>query len=264
MSAADRAERLARTRDRVLGGARLAAGDDVLDLAAGTGLLTFGARDRIADGWVYAVDSSVPALEELLRAAHEIGVSGVMYLIGDAEVIPLPDAAVDACIARSVLVHVADLPAAAGELHRVLRSGGRLSLYEAVNHEESSLATTVDWSPLGAGLARRVAEEWEAHAAASPLVHLDDERLAEALAGAGFAEIDVELDEARECWQVDARTVDLRLDAAGPAGELSLRQRWERAFRPAEVEALAGHLHSLAGETLTFSRPQAWVTARRP
>ncbi len=64
---------LAETRDRVLDAAELRPGDDVLDLGAGTGLLTFGAHERIGDGWVYAVDPSVDALEELLRDAHEIG-----------------------------------------------------------------------------------------------------------------------------------------------------------------------------------------------
>jgi ubiquinone/menaquinone biosynthesis C-methylase UbiE len=254
---------LAATRDRVIDGAALREGDDVLDLGAGTGLLTFGAHDRIGEGWVFAVDPSVSALEELLRVAHETNVAGVMYLVGDAEVIPLPDASVDVCMTRSVLMYVADLRRAADELARVLKPGGRLSCYEPIGHKGTYISTTVDWSPVGAELAQRVAAEWELHASTSQLMRLDDEDLAEALAAAGFAGVAVELEELEERWTVDSRTVDARLDAIGAAGEPSLRDRWRRAFDPTEVDALVAHLHGLAGQTLTFRRPQAWITARR-
>ena len=83
-------------------------GDTVLDVGSGLGLLTLAAHDRIGDGWVIAVDPSVGALEELLRLAHEAKANGIMYLVGDAEVLPLPDASIDAAVLRSVLVHVAD------------------------------------------------------------------------------------------------------------------------------------------------------------
>jgi arsenite methyltransferase len=256
--------RLEETRDRVLDGAELGPGDAVLDLGAGTGLLTFGAHERIGDAWVYAVDPSVEALEELLRGAHEAGLSGVMYLVGDATVLPLPDASVAACVTRSVLMYVDDLPGAARELYRVLRPGGRLSLYEPVNRKGTYVATAVDWSPLGAELAARVRAEWDAHAAATPLMRLDNEALAAALRDAGFEAVEVELESRDELWAVDERSVDARLDAIGAAGELSLRERWQAAFAPAEVERLVAHLKSLAGTTIEFRRAAAWVHARRP
>jgi arsenite methyltransferase len=254
---------LADVRDRVLDNARLEPGDDVLDLGAGTGLLTFGAHDRIGDGWVFAIDPTVDALEELLRGAHGADLAGVMYLIGDAEVIPLPDESVDACVTRSVLMYVPDLEKAATELHRVLRPGGRLSLCEPITRKGTSLVTAVDWSPLGDELAGRVAAEWERHAAARPMMQLDERKLATALEAAGFAEVQVELEVLDDEWQVDERTVDVRLDAIGAAGEPSLRGRWRREFSAADLDLLVERLRSLTGQTLTLRRPLAWVTARR-
>jgi len=112
---------------RLLDGAALAAGDDVLVLGAGP--LVFGAHERVGDGWVYVVRSQVDDLEELLGEAHRSGAAGVAYLVGDAPVLPLPDGAVGAAVGR-VAVEADALVEAARELHRVLRPEGRLALGE--------------------------------------------------------------------------------------------------------------------------------------
>lgn len=254
---------LGATRDRVLDGAELQPGDDVLDLGAGTGLLTFGAHDRIGEGWVFAVDPAVDVLEELLRGAHEADLPGVMYLIGDAEVIPLPDGCVDAIVTRSVLMYVEDIPRACCELHRVLRPGGRISFFEPINKKGTYIVPVVDWTPLGGDVARRVADEWAAHAAVDPLLRLDDEELAASLTAAGFVDVAVDYEVVDEVWQVDERTVEQRLNAVGAAGRPSLRERWRARLGEETTDRLVAHLHSLAGETIVFERPQAWVTARR-
>jgi ubiquinone/menaquinone biosynthesis C-methylase UbiE len=113
-------------RDRLLAAAALRAGDDVLALGASASL-AFGAHAQIDDGWVFAVDPSVSALEELLRAAHERNVAGIMYLVGEPDVIPLPDRAVDACLVHGPLAFDGGATNAAVELARVLRTGGRLA-----------------------------------------------------------------------------------------------------------------------------------------
>ena len=251
-------------RDQVLDLARLQPGDDVLDLGAGTGLLTFGAHERIGDGWVIAVDPEVDNLQELLRTAHGLDAAGISYLVGDSEVLPLPDASVDAAVTRSVLMYVEDLAEAARELFRVLRPGGRLACYEPLNRRGTYLPTTVDWTPVGADLAARVAAEWEAHAASSALMRLDEGALEGALRDAGFADVSVEVGERDEPWIVDERSAAARLDAVGAAGEPSLRERWARTFAQHELELFVAHLGSLAGTTLTFRRAEAWVSATRP
>lgn len=255
--------RMVAEAERVLEAAALQPGDTVLDVGAGLGLLTLAAHERIGDGWVIAVDPSVGALEELLRLAHEARSNGIMYLVGDAEVLPLPDASVDAAVLRSVLVHVADVEAAIGELARVLRPGGRLSLREPLNRGATSLSTAVDWSPLG-GLGDRVRAVWEEAAAADPLRRLDPDALARAVAEAGFVDVDVAVEDPGEEWLVTEESVAARLDARGGPGHPTLRERWQAAFTPAEVESLVGRLESLAGTAVTLRRPQLFLSARRP
>ena len=121
---------LTRPRDqwaeRVLDRAEIRPGDTVADVGAGTGVLTFGALERVgANGAVIAFDVSAAALEALRRRAREQGVNGrVAFLIGQADVLPLPDGSVDVVVAGP------GQPTAdeAREFFRVLRPRGRVSL----------------------------------------------------------------------------------------------------------------------------------------
>jgi ubiquinone/menaquinone biosynthesis C-methylase UbiE len=111
----------------LLDAARMAPEEHVLVLGGGT--LALGAHERVGDGWVYVVRSQVDELEELLGEAHAAGASGVAYLVGEAPVLPLPDAAVAAVVGR-IATEDGALEAAAEELARVLSAGGRVSLAE--------------------------------------------------------------------------------------------------------------------------------------
>ena len=111
----------------VLDAAQLEPEEDVLVL--GGGALALAAHERVGDGWVYVVRSQVDELEELLGEAHAAGASGVAYLVGEAPVLPLPDAAVAAALGR-IATDDGALVAAADELARVLSAGGRASFAE--------------------------------------------------------------------------------------------------------------------------------------
>jgi arsenite methyltransferase len=54
-------------------------------------------------------------------------------VVGDGLYLPLRDGSFDAAVTRSVLIFVADKSAAVRELHRVLRPGGRVSVFEPIN-----------------------------------------------------------------------------------------------------------------------------------
>lgn len=131
MSAHSRVERV------LLDAAGLEPGEDVLVL--GDGPLVFGAHEQVGDGWVYVVRTQVDELEELLSEAHAAGAAGVAYLVGEAPVLPLPDAAVSAVLGRLVTDEGA-LEPAARELARVLRERGRVALAEADATEADALA----------------------------------------------------------------------------------------------------------------------------
>jgi SAM-dependent methyltransferase len=122
--------------DTIAGELNLAAGDRVLDLAAGTGKLT---RALLGSGLDIIAVEPQAQLREILDAS--IGVERV--LDGFAEEIPLPDASV-AAVTVADAFHWFDQVAALREIQRVLIAGGGLAV----------LRVLPDWS--GASWAHEV------------------------------------------------------------------------------------------------------------
>jgi demethylmenaquinone methyltransferase / 2-methoxy-6-polyprenyl-1,4-benzoquinol methylase len=103
----------------------LAPGMNLLDVAAGTGLVTVAAHELVGPrGRVWALDPSPGMLAELRKKVV------VTTLEGYAESIPLPDAGMDFVSMGYALRHVGDLDQAFAEYARVLRTGGRVCIME--------------------------------------------------------------------------------------------------------------------------------------
>jgi len=95
-----------------------------VDLGSGTGRFT----PALAEAFGGPVHGVEPA-DGMRRAAEANSRHPrVTYLAGRAEAIPLPDAAADFVLMFLSYHHVADKPAAAREIARVLKPGGRLIL----------------------------------------------------------------------------------------------------------------------------------------
>ena len=247
-------QRLGRTRDRVLDGARVQAGETVADVGAGTGLLTLGAVERVGrEGDVLAIDISVDALEELRSSASAANVS---YLIGSAEVLPLPDESVDVVVTRSVLIYVEDKTEAAREFRRVLRPAGRVSLFEPINSRNLRLAQAVDFSPLGE-LGERL-REWNDDFYANtkdPMLNFDDGDLEGFFRDAGLSDVRLEL-------ETDEQEVagERYLHQVGAPGRPTILERWHQDFRTEEAERLADFVRA---QTVPLRHTLAFLTATR-
>lgn len=98
---------------------RVGPGDSVVDVACGPGASALQLV-RETGCAVIGVDLAPPA-----APADE---PRVRFMRGDAEALPLADASVDGALCECALCTFPDKSAAAGELARVLRPGGRLAL----------------------------------------------------------------------------------------------------------------------------------------
>ena len=125
--------------------AELRPGDVVLDLGAGGGLdVLLSARAVGSAGYVYGLDATLEMVELARRNVAEAGVTNVQLLHGSIEHIPLGAGAVDVVISNCVIVLSPDKDATFGDIARVLRPGGRVSISDIVRIGVADGAAAVD------------------------------------------------------------------------------------------------------------------------
>lgn len=177
-------------RGRALKRARLKAGDQVLDVGIGTGLVAREALGIIGPtGTLVGVDPSPGMM-------GQVQLPGVQLLAGRAEALPCGDASCDFVSMGYALRHLADLSAAFAEFHRVLRPGGRLLVLEITRPQGrwSTLALKTYMRAVVPTIARVVARRhktselwryyWDTIEACVP-----PEAVLEALRAAGFRRV---------------------------------------------------------------------------
>jgi ubiquinone/menaquinone biosynthesis C-methylase UbiE len=91
----------------------------VLDLGAGTGLFSVAIAQ-----WFGTEVVAVEPSEGMLRQARTRAHPQVTYIGGLGEQLPLRDGCCDSAWLSTVIHHLSDLAACAGELRRVVRPGG--------------------------------------------------------------------------------------------------------------------------------------------
>jgi arsenite methyltransferase len=137
---------IARYADRVLDGARLAAGMTLVDVGAGDGLVAFRAIDRVgASLRAFLIDISATLLQHAEAIATQRGVRDqCTFTQCSAEALEgIADATVDAVTTRAVLAYLPDKPAVLREFSRILKPGGRISIAEPICRDDALEASSL-------------------------------------------------------------------------------------------------------------------------
>lgn len=264
-------------RDRVLDNARLQEGDTLLDVGCGDGLIAFGALDRLARGQVIFCDISadliahVRALVAELAAEEPEMARRCQFLQAAADDLhALADGSVDVVTTRSVLIYVRDKATAFHEFYRVLRPGGRLSIFEPINryflHAEPHLFAGYDVTPV-MDLAERIMAIYRPPRAQrdDPMLNFDQEDLVTFAQEAGFADVRLDLQ-----VEEDAATAPMRwetwLQTAPNPTAPSYAEVIYNALLPDEVERFISHLRPLVerGEREPIRFAVAYLAAQKP
>jgi ubiquinone/menaquinone biosynthesis C-methylase UbiE len=245
-------EHLVPIRDRVLDGARLHPGDVLLDVGAGNGLIAFGALELVGlDGRVTASDVSSDLVDVTRSIALEAGTSDRMsFVVANAEDLePIASQSVDVVTTRSVLIYVDDKEAAFCAFHRVLRPGGRASIFEPINNyfpDDPSEFWGFDATPVR-DLVEKIwlAEGWDEESKRNdPMMNFSERDLVAMAEKAGFAEVhaDLDIDVKPGSWVVDW---DRLMGTSPNPNALSAGESIAAALSPAEAARFEQHLRPL-------------------
>jgi arsenite methyltransferase len=243
-------ERLAQTRDRVLDRASLQEGEALLDVGCGEGLIGFGALERSAGSVIFS-DVSTDLLDFCREAATELGVlDRCRFVEAFAEDLgPIETESVDVVTTRSVLIYVKEKAAALAEFARVLRPGGRISVWEPINRFALRDADADTWmgydlAPLG-DIGRKVRAVYEVLQPrdSDPMLDFDERDLLRLAEEAGFFPIELRLRVTIE--PASPRSWEGFLDSAGNPNIPTLREAMEQVLTAEERERLASQLQPL-------------------
>lgn len=267
-------DRLSPIRDRVLDGAEPLHGATVLDVGAGDGLIGLAALERVGpDGKVIFSDVSEPLLEQCRQLVAACGKLDQASFVPTAaeDLAPIPDRSVDVVTTRSVLIYVLDKAKALATFSRVLRPGGRISLFEPINRLMFPDPEGRFWGYRVPAVADLVAKLSPAFAGTEPsyrqaMLGFDDRDLARLAEAAGFETVHVEchIDISPGSW---AHPVDLEalLDIAPNPHAPTLREAIAETLIDAERRRFVDELRRAVAENDSVRRMAgAYVLATKP
>jgi len=163
-----------RRRELALAALDAQPADAVVDIGCGPGFYVAALAEQAAS--VTGIDPSAAMLAMAARKTE--GHSNVTLREGEASALPFGEASLDRALSVQVFEYIADIPAALAEIHRVLRPGGRVVLWDID-------WTTLSWHADDAERMARMTQGWDRH-----LVHPALPRtLAAALRAAGFSDV---------------------------------------------------------------------------
>jgi len=268
--------RLGAVRDLLFEVARPQRHHVVLDLAAGSGLLTWEALRRTPEGQVWALVSSGREREALVQMAarlpelqRPVVVVGAAAALGDAldgaaQEHDASELRFDVILGRGVLADLLDATGFFDAVARRAADGATLALAETVRRRAQRLHALVDWS--GAKrLQRKVIEAEEAvyEAATAPRLRWEPESAAAAARAAGFLEVSTVPHELEADQRLTAATVEAWF-APGREGAPSYADHLGEALSESEIaEVAARYRRQLADRVVRWTSVLAVLRGRR-
>lgn len=247
-------------RDRVLANAKVGEGDILLDVGAGDGLIAYGALPLVGEsGKVIFSDISQDLLEHSRALAEQLDVLDrieILHASAD-DLSALPDASVDVVTTRSVLIYVDRKREAFGEFFRVLKPGGRLSLFEPINRfhspEPPGVYIGFDVRPIQEIAAKvRALYEQIQPLDSDPMLDFDERDLLAHVEAVGFREVHLDYEATMRpkkplLWEHLFRT-------PGNPNIPTLEEAIKQTLTPSEAEEFVAYLrpHVEAGEGMQW------------
>ncbi len=264
---------MADLRKRVLAPLVLQRHHLVLDLHAGSGLLTWEALRRVPEGGVWALEPQAKLAQALVEQAEQLGeLLRPTVLQGEIQDLPAllrqaghEDVRFDAVVGRNALTRSDSWQARLAVLHQLLDAEGSLSLAEVVPSGGQRLYAL----PQSASLDADLRERWAAAEDAlygnihDPMVNWSSRDLKQALTDAGFRQVSISAHETLDELLVTRSQIErwFAPTEQGPARYMAALQAHLAPEEIAQIEELLRR--QVAGQVLPWRRAIALVHALR-
>jgi len=129
-------------KDRFVNRVKPRRGEEILDMAGGTGDVAFRMAQRGAH--VTVADINADMLEVGKERAQRRGLTGLSWKVENAEHLTFADSSFDAYTIVFGIRNVTDIPAALREAHRVLKRGGRFYCMEFASSDWPGFSSLYD------------------------------------------------------------------------------------------------------------------------
>jgi ubiquinone/menaquinone biosynthesis C-methylase UbiE len=165
--------------------AALRRGEQVLDVACGTGVVTRLAAEHVdASGRVVGLDIS-PGMLEVAHSVPPPAGAAITGQEGSAEALPFAEGSFDVVLCQHGLPFVADRSRALAEMRRVLVPDGRLVMAVWQDHDQNPVDAILAEALVRFGVRGQAARQLVGHALG------DAEALCTLVAGVGFGDVTV-------------------------------------------------------------------------
>ena len=251
-------QELVPVRDRVLANSKLTAGELLLDVGCGDGLIAFGALWLAEGCQVIFSDVSSDLLAHVRSIAQDAGVlDRCQFLKASAEDLSeLESASVDVVTTRSVLIYVSHKQRAFNEMYRVLRPAGRISIFEPINSYpfpgKANSFCGYDVAPVEE-IASKVRAVYQAiqPPETDPMLNFDERDLLVYAWRAGFTSVELHLEVvAAPMARGEPANWEAFLRSAGNPRIPTVGDAIERALTPEERARFVAHLQPLVESKL--------------
>ena len=266
--------RLCPIRDKVLDHVGVTQRELLLDVGCGDGLIAFGALAMNPTIRVIFSDISQDLLDHAASLAHQMSVADrCECLCASADDLSaLGDRSVDGVTARSVLIYVADKRRAFQEFARVLRPGGRLSIFEPINRfgepQPAHMFWGFDVTPIVevAGQVKAVYREIQP-LDMDPMMNFDERDLVAYTEAAGLRSInlhmDAEVKPLSECEDLELTWDSFMRTAANPKIP-TIEEALAEVLSEKEAAEFIAYMRPLVeSKSGTFRLATAYLWARR-
>jgi ubiquinone/menaquinone biosynthesis C-methylase UbiE len=215
-------------------------------VGTGDGLIAFGALPLVGkQGRVIFSDISQDLLDHCQALADQMELrERCAFLRTSADDLSaLEDASVDVVTTRSVLIYVSAKQQAFQEFYRMLKPGGRLSIYEPINRFDSRFwAFDVTPIQMVADKFRAVYERLQPRET-DPMLNFDERDLLTFTEKAGFREMRLEL--RIEITPAKPVRWDILVHQSGNPKIPTIEEAMNTALTPAEAEQLTAYVRPL-------------------